>query len=613
MSESAWRAAYSATILEHRDISLSQLPELASVERGCRVAAQRQLEWQSNSPEAIPAAAYVRPFAVPESWRVRSPSESSPASVSLAYLLMGHRWFAHATISRQLRALWHPSHLFLLHIDSRANETVAANLRQRFGTSHYSNVHIVDDRQRRPIGWGSFSMVELFLSAIATALKANPELDFFINLSDADVALRTNREVVTFLRDFRGRSFVAVKFPEADEMRYRAHAHMRSATWLECEGEGFMLINTTAADFFGATGEERRCCYARSGPIVYAAPGQLNVQRPAPPSGWSFFHGSQWMVLARNAASWLVTDRQAANLARHTRLTYMADETYVQTALLHSPYRSLLINHNLRYIDWPHGYGDPMRYWMSMGRQHVAGPMVLTEELLGAAVTSPGLFARKVDLELEGGRSFMRRWDAWMAAKLLLERARAGGQIVDGSSGESHEGLAGSSNAGRSSTSLDASQLAAARKLMAAFPRQPTIAESLLRSDPTLQTLLPPPTLDELATLRPDEAARRSSPRPVHFGHEDLMEQQQKQEAREVLPDGRASETAFSPWEEENYDERAHDPTPLAEVIFTDGSRCSCPPRCGRKGQGECCPIWEVVGCAPSGMRDDDKLNSHGQ
>ena len=142
MSESAWRAAYSATILEHRDISLSQLPELASVERGCRVAAQRQLEWQSNSPEAIPAAAYVRPFAVPESWRVRSPSESSPASVSLAYLLMGHRWFAHATISRQLRALWHPSHLFLLHIDSRANETVAANLRQRFGTSHLSLIHI---------------------------------------------------------------------------------------------------------------------------------------------------------------------------------------------------------------------------------------------------------------------------------------------------------------------------------------------------------------------------------------------------------------------------------------------------------------------------------------
>ena len=102
------------------------------------------------------------------------------------------------------------------------------------------------------------------------------------------------------------------------------------------------------------------CCYARSGPIVYAS---VPIPRPPAPSGWSFFHGSQWVVLAREAASWLVRDARAAAFARHVRLTYMADETYVQSALMASPHRSRLVNHNLRYIDWPHGYGDPNAYY----------------------------------------------------------------------------------------------------------------------------------------------------------------------------------------------------------------------------------------------------------
>ena len=141
---------------------------------------------------------------------------------------MGHRSFAHATIARLIHVLWHPAHTFLVHLDARTNHSVAADLRQRFGTSRHPNVHIVGDNHRRPIGWGSFAMVELLLSAIATALAAHPSFDFFINLSDCDVPLRTNREIVMFLRPFRGRSFVATKFPEADAMRYRAHAHMRT-------------------------------------------------------------------------------------------------------------------------------------------------------------------------------------------------------------------------------------------------------------------------------------------------------------------------------------------------------------------------------------------------
>ena len=72
---------------------------------------------------------------------------------------------------------------------------------------------------------------------MATA-ERSMDFDFFINLSDADVALRTHAELAAFLSRFRARSFVAVKFPDVDELRYHAHAHMRKQVWLEYAAPG---------------------------------------------------------------------------------------------------------------------------------------------------------------------------------------------------------------------------------------------------------------------------------------------------------------------------------------------------------------------------------------
>ena len=54
------------------------------------------------------------------------------------------------------------------------------------------------------------------------------------------------------------RSFVSVKFAAVDAMRYAAHTHMRSFSWLECAGDGFAIINHTAHSFFGS--EARQSC-----------------------------------------------------------------------------------------------------------------------------------------------------------------------------------------------------------------------------------------------------------------------------------------------------------------------------------------------------------------
>ncbi|EOD40868.1 hypothetical protein EMIHUDRAFT_222248 [Emiliania huxleyi CCMP1516] len=230
-------------LLDHEGRNAAAQPSSAAAHAACLAAIDERLRRAAGDGMPLRARTAVQ---------LPPPAPAGPGRASLAFLIMAHRRFAHATVARLVRALDAPSHLFLLHIDARAHSAVAG------WAASEPRVHLLE---RRPVGWGAASQVEVLLEAVAIALAAAPSLDFVINLSDADVALRTGRELSSFLARHRGTSFVAAKFPARDGMRYGAHATMRTPAWLE----------------------------------------------PPPPQGTSFFHGSQWAVLSAEAASRLHT------------------------------------------------------------------------------------------------------------------------------------------------------------------------------------------------------------------------------------------------------------------------------------------------------------------
>ena len=250
-----------STAVEHYSLhdylgaELSAKPGSRKLDAACQSAISRHLGMQADMSQ-LPLR-----DSPPEA--VLQPAQPANGELVIAYLLMGHRSFAHATLGRLIRVLWHELHVFLIHLDVRAPEAVAADLQARYAS--WRNVLLM--QQRRAVGWGAFSMVEVLLHALSLSLAAAPHFDFFINLSDVDIAMRTNGEIVRYLSSRRGSSFVSVKFPAADAMRYHAHAHMRRFPWVECDGEGFVVVNGTVRDFFGDDG--KRCCYARYGYFTY--------------------------------------------------------------------------------------------------------------------------------------------------------------------------------------------------------------------------------------------------------------------------------------------------------------------------------------------------------
>ena len=157
-------------------------------------------------------------------------------NVRLVYLIgVGGRPSAHLVVSRLLYALYSPTHLFLIHLDVKA-EAAAAEACYALQRSH-PNVRVLG--ARRLVQWGMFSMVAIALDAMASVVASRLHFDFFINLSDADLALRTDAEMRAFLGRMRGRSLINVHEGGGPALQ-DATRFINGHTVVECGGCGFL-------------------------------------------------------------------------------------------------------------------------------------------------------------------------------------------------------------------------------------------------------------------------------------------------------------------------------------------------------------------------------------
>ena len=88
--------------------------------------------------------------------------------VRIVYVIgVGARRFAHLVASRLLYALYSPTHLFLIHLDVKADKECAAAMYAL--ARQHPNVRVL--QARRLVQWGMFSMVAILLDAISTLIK----------------------------------------------------------------------------------------------------------------------------------------------------------------------------------------------------------------------------------------------------------------------------------------------------------------------------------------------------------------------------------------------------------------------------------------------------------
>ena len=167
----------------------------SSLTQACAAGVASRLERKSTLPELWIDPLSPLPLA--------DAARGGPA-VRFVYFIMASRSYAHETINRNVMALQRPgalsdagtneSNLFVLHADAKLSGDGLATLRA--GVRPRPDVYFV--RRPRHVMWAGWSMVLAHLDVMASVLTRKLHFEYIINLSDADLSLRTDAEIRAF-------------------------------------------------------------------------------------------------------------------------------------------------------------------------------------------------------------------------------------------------------------------------------------------------------------------------------------------------------------------------------------------------------------------------------
>jgi hypothetical protein len=237
----------------------------------------------------------------------------------LAYLLLCHR-MPHAVIEL-FRAVYRREHEYLFHVDAKAGTALQETV-SRLATA-LPNVHVLPPRL---CSWGGWSLVETTLRGIDAALALESRWTHLVPLSEGHVPLCTPDAAAAALTPGVSR-VEATHVAELDPHAQADVLHRLRARYRELPGVG--MFPTAPRVLSGAFLE-------------------------------SLYHGSQWLVLARDACERLRGLHPDGAAWGPFRSSLIADETALPTALLGTVAgQGLAIDRRpTTFVAWPHLSGN---------------------------------------------------------------------------------------------------------------------------------------------------------------------------------------------------------------------------------------------------------------
>ena len=140
-------ASTGVTLIDSEGNPINLDSKWTAFDRRCQQAIKKAItEAESTDAEAMPKL-YPDPLT-----GVTVEPRSTPDDVRIVYVVLASRDSAEATVSRLVRALYHPTHLFLVHFDLKANATTHDQLLE-FASSR-PNVHILKTRRLVQVDFG---------------------------------------------------------------------------------------------------------------------------------------------------------------------------------------------------------------------------------------------------------------------------------------------------------------------------------------------------------------------------------------------------------------------------------------------------------------------------
>jgi len=275
--------------------------------------------------------------------------------MQLAYIISAYKY------PRQLIRLVHrlntDSTSFFIHIDRKTDDHVYLEIVN--GLSHFAHVHFL---KRHKCDWGGFGHVAATLEGISEIFRTATSFDYAILLTGQDYPIKPTEYIDRFLEEHKGTLFLEFFALPNDEWKNRGIVG------------GLERIESWHWRVFNRH--------------FYFPPGcNFPIKRQFP-EGFRPFGGSSYWCLPRECIEYIyrMTSRNRA-FVDFFKYVDVPDEIFFQTIILNSPFEPMLVNDDLRYIEWKN--------------LDAGGPAILRKNDFQKLASSPKLFARKFDATLD--------------------------------------------------------------------------------------------------------------------------------------------------------------------------------------------------------------------
>ncbi|CQR55376.1 beta-1,6-N-acetylglucosaminyltransferase [Paenibacillus riograndensis] len=261
--------------------------------------------------------------------------------MKIAYFIMVHQ--KEEVFIRMLNAIYDPNNLYLIHIDSKANEILEMVNEL---SENNTNIRLLPSRFITYAGW---SMVQAELEAIRFLLNWDDEWTHFINLSGQDMPLVTRQQLNDFLTSNINSNYILYKKTPETEKNIQYNGY-----YIEDFGHLKRLGDREPFEHF-----------FDSSIVPYI--------------------GSQWKIITRAVAEFSVTSKLSYEMQEYFKYVLVPDEHFFPTLIMNSEFKETVICNNLRFMileDRPNGFN---------------GPKTITMRNVIELFNSDALFARKFD------------------------------------------------------------------------------------------------------------------------------------------------------------------------------------------------------------------------
>ncbi|XP_069880692.1 N-acetyllactosaminide beta-1,6-N-acetylglucosaminyl-transferase isoform X4 [Dipodomys merriami] len=208
------------------------------------------------------------------------------AAFPLAFTLTIHKDFG--TFERLFRAIYMPQNIYCVHVDEKAPQEFKSSVGQLL--SCFPNTFLASKMES--VVYGGISRLQADLNCMKDLVTSEVPWKYLLNTCGQDFPLKTNREIVQYLKGLKGKNLTPGVLPPAHAIERTKFVHKE-------------LL-------------DRKNSYVHK---------TAKLKTP-PPHNMAIYFGTAYVALTREFANFVLQDQQALDLLSWSKDTYSPDEHF---------------------------------------------------------------------------------------------------------------------------------------------------------------------------------------------------------------------------------------------------------------------------------------------